>query len=761
MSDSVGSESQIDIKANYVEVCLRKKKRVTALIDTGADLNIMPERYVLRRQIKSYNTDLTSASGQKINVVGKATVKFVMGGIEFCEDFTVSDMIDEMILGMRFISKHTSAILFDEEILKIDGLRFKMITKSAKNFVRRIKIRGDVKVPGNSIALVPVEMSVRCLTATEEWWLMDTVHLHAGKIFTARSLLPDNDEFASVSVINIGNEDYTLRSGRRIGEACAGDVVCELKGEDLFISDQKEEFAVTDLAAQEKKGVMNHRSNAMLEATRASQWTLNPNAKTFVRGNVHHVTTVTDLGAPPVIDSCARIMSCSESRHRRGCRTSADRASAIRPMREVLTRDAYVYENSLMKESTRLAQRGKNLHNHMHGAMPQCMARDLDTLNVQRDHRRAASLCSSHVNREVNCGHIASEKNNVDCVVESKIKARCRVISRVDHKRDFEKRRERTRDLSSSESETSSESESESKSPSGVRPNRIHETIVSVVERPVVKRRSHRSVVNTYYTDDESPKINLQPRRDSSVGSRECLEERDHREKEKKRLQRGQRVARTKKERATISVGRYSASGAEEGSREGEGAPKRGGEGERDTERKRQGGQTSLEKERSLRGKYTSLQKAGGEGETFERGVRTLRESQRGLCKNPWEKRTVGADGLKEETCSWQIKRGEFEGRSEASRGGARRGAETEGLGWSREGTSCGRTASSGARETGERETLALAKRSRTTSQFEEERTGSYSREQREYKKRVFVVFKGETSWKLYHEAEDSSQRDR
>ena len=128
-----------------------------------------------------------------------------------------------------------------------------MITKSAKNFVRRIKIRGDVQVPGNSIALVPVEMSMRCLTATEEWWLLDTVHLHAGKIFTARSLLPDNDEFASVSVINIGSEDYTLRSGRRIGEASAGDVVCEMKGEDLFVSNEKDENAVTDLTLEGRK----------------------------------------------------------------------------------------------------------------------------------------------------------------------------------------------------------------------------------------------------------------------------------------------------------------------------------------------------------------------------------------------------------------------------------------------------------------------------------------------------------------------------
>ena len=124
VSDSVGSESEIEIKANYVEVCLRKKK-LKALIDTGADPNIMPERYVLKRQIKLYDTDLSSASGQKINVVGKATVKFEMGGVEFCEDFTVSDMIDEMILGMRFISKHKSAILFDEEILKIDGHELK------------------------------------------------------------------------------------------------------------------------------------------------------------------------------------------------------------------------------------------------------------------------------------------------------------------------------------------------------------------------------------------------------------------------------------------------------------------------------------------------------------------------------------------------------------------------------------------------------------------------------------------------------------
>ena len=186
-------------------------------------------------------------------------------------------------------------------------------------------------------------------------------------------------------------------------------------------------------------------------------------------------------------------------------------------------------------------------------------------------------------------------------------------------------------------------------------------------------------------------------------------------------------MERPTEERATIHSGRFFAQGAEKRAREREGTSERRGEGERATERKRRGGQTSLEKERSLRGKYTSLQKAGGEGETSERRVGAERKYQRGQGENSREEHTGSTNGFEKEDYSWSIKRGEFEGRSEASRGGARRGTETERPSWSGEGASGSRAASSRAGETREGKTLAAAKRSRATPESEKTRARRHS----------------------------------
>ena len=230
---------------------------------------------------------------------------------------------------------------------------------------------------------------------------------------------------------------------------------------------------------------------------------------------------------------------------------STEKVSTRRPIRGVIARDAYAYENNSRRGATTLVRKTENLNNEMHGAVPQCIA---------RDHRRAASLCSSHVNKEVDCSIVQVNKDKSDCAVKSRVKLKCRTL-RVGGV--FERRKERTRDLSSSESETSGESESESETSSEIKSNQIHEAIVSVAERSVVKKQSKtNSVVD--YINDESSEIDQQSSRDPSVRSCERHKTGEYRQKEEERLQRRSRVARAEKKRTTISAGRCSAPEAEE-----------------------------------------------------------------------------------------------------------------------------------------------------------------------------------------------------
>ena len=182
------------------------------------------------KHIRPCKTQLTSASQQKISVVGEATVKFTVCGKTFKEDFIVSDEVNEMILGMQFIKNHKSQLRFDEGVLIVDNLQVPMLANPAGR-VRRIYVRQDTEIPANMMALVPVKMSLHSLTDFSNGWCVETRHFMNGKTFSARSLLPDNDKFAAVSFLNIGNKDVKLYGGTRVGFATPVVVLCRLDDE--------------------------------------------------------------------------------------------------------------------------------------------------------------------------------------------------------------------------------------------------------------------------------------------------------------------------------------------------------------------------------------------------------------------------------------------------------------------------------------------------------------------------------------------------
>ena len=209
---------------NYIAAKM-KQRRIKILIDTGANPNVIPSRMVAAKDIRPSKVKLTSASQQEINVLGEATIKFTINGRAFKEDFIVSDVVNEMILGMQFIRNHKCQWKFDESLFIIDGMHVPMIANPAGK-VRRIYVREDTEIPANMMALVPVKMTLHSLTDANNAWCIETRHFIDGKTFSARSLLPDNDQYAAVSFLNIGDKNVKLYGGTRVGFATPATVLC-------------------------------------------------------------------------------------------------------------------------------------------------------------------------------------------------------------------------------------------------------------------------------------------------------------------------------------------------------------------------------------------------------------------------------------------------------------------------------------------------------------------------------------------------------
>ena len=78
--------------------------------------------------------------------------------------------------------------------------------------VRRIYSRERTVVPPSMQANIPVNMPYTNLRTPESDWLADAKTMASG-VFTARTLLPADDRYAAIQIVNVSGKPFTIRKG--------------------------------------------------------------------------------------------------------------------------------------------------------------------------------------------------------------------------------------------------------------------------------------------------------------------------------------------------------------------------------------------------------------------------------------------------------------------------------------------------------------------------------------------------------------------
>ncbi len=76
------------------------------LLDSGADICIIPTQWVDRNTLQSTNQTLVAANGTPINSDGRVQLKVTADGLALDTDFITSPNVDEIILGRDWLSRH-------------------------------------------------------------------------------------------------------------------------------------------------------------------------------------------------------------------------------------------------------------------------------------------------------------------------------------------------------------------------------------------------------------------------------------------------------------------------------------------------------------------------------------------------------------------------------------------------------------------------------------------------------------------------------
>ena len=225
-SNVAGVKNQSAVRSeNYfkaVLLCGEKKREIEFLADSGCDKNILPKRLV--KKLKLTKTDdefVYTANGSSVAVEGCIRLHFSIDGQNLCENFLVTDGIDEPILGVEFLKKNHCQWSFDTATLVVNGKSVHLKGRDGKPNVRRIYAKESVVVPTETSVNIPVKLPLTDLYTLELEWVTEAKTLRPG-VFLARTLLSDNDGLAAICTVNLSGKDQCIRKDQFLGEAEPG-----------------------------------------------------------------------------------------------------------------------------------------------------------------------------------------------------------------------------------------------------------------------------------------------------------------------------------------------------------------------------------------------------------------------------------------------------------------------------------------------------------------------------------------------------------
>lgn len=153
-----------------VEIC---GQVLPFLCDSGAEFNIVLCKVVPDAKLENVTVDLFTASGQRIEVLGKVWFEFKIDGKIFIAEFLVRDYVRDAILGYQFLRENDCCRSFSDALIVIKGVKVKLVNKPSCENCRQVYERVydvqkcEIEV-FSEIFFLQTRMYVRCRVDAEK-----------------------------------------------------------------------------------------------------------------------------------------------------------------------------------------------------------------------------------------------------------------------------------------------------------------------------------------------------------------------------------------------------------------------------------------------------------------------------------------------------------------------------------------------------------------------------------------------------------------
>ena len=200
----------------YLEIQLGTKK-ILALLDSGCEQSVIGRNLIRKIPLEPTREKLSTADGTDVPLLGETTIEFLVSGFQTKCRVVVSEVIDELILGIEWLQTNQCVWDFGSNSFAIEGHKGRLRCKKTSKSVRRILVQDEIEIPGWHTQEVPVLISRSSLNNEKLNWGLSSKMTDPDILIA--SAIYDSDKIQSVCrIMNMSDLPKRLKKGSELGE---------------------------------------------------------------------------------------------------------------------------------------------------------------------------------------------------------------------------------------------------------------------------------------------------------------------------------------------------------------------------------------------------------------------------------------------------------------------------------------------------------------------------------------------------------------
>lgn len=201
----------------YMEITVSGRK-AACLLDTGCEKSMLPGKFVRGVQLQPNDVTVYAANGAEIPVKGKVRLRFELEGVPLEDELLVLDAIEEMMVGIYWLTQHGYHWKFDERVIIVAGRKIELQSRPTRDIVRRTYAECSVVVPARSSVDLPVKMAWNSFRAPASEWLLEPKQFRPG-VYLTGVLLPQDETSSAMRILNVSSSPYVFAEDVCLGSA--------------------------------------------------------------------------------------------------------------------------------------------------------------------------------------------------------------------------------------------------------------------------------------------------------------------------------------------------------------------------------------------------------------------------------------------------------------------------------------------------------------------------------------------------------------